>query len=150
VPVPPGIEPLLASPELAPYDYALVRIVPRPERGEFINAGVILHCPARRFLAARIHFDASRVAALWPDADTDRLRDNVDVIPGICLGQRDLGPIAALSQRERFHWLVAPRSAAIQVSPVHCGLSVDPESALDRIFRQLVADVPQSEAGGTR
>lgn len=128
------------------YDYAVLRIVPRPERGEFINAGVVLHCPERRYLEALVHFDEPRLAALWPGADLEQLRENVEILPRICRGDRNAGPIAALPPRERFHWLVAPRSAAIQVSPVHCGICDAPETALNDLFRRLVG--PPGEPPG--
>ncbi len=121
------------------FDYALVRVVPRPERGEFVNAGVIVHCPEKRFLSARVHFDDGRILALWPGSDVAQLRDNVEVIPRICSGAADAGPIAALGMRERFHWLVAPRSSAIQMSPVHCGICESPETALQDLYGKLVA-----------
>jgi Protein of unknown function (DUF3037). len=104
------------------FDYALVRVVPRVERGEFINAGVILFCLEHRFLEARVQVDETRLRALWPAIDIELVRKHLEAIPKICAGDRSAGPIARLSQRERFHWLVSPRSTIIQVSPVHTGL----------------------------
>ena len=124
------------------YDYAVIRIVPRPERGEFINAGVILHCSERKFLGARVEFDEGRLACLWQDADLGQLRENVEVIPRICAAAADAGPIALLTARERFHWLTAPRSSAIQISPVHCGTCESPAATLEQLFRKLAAGVP--------
>ncbi len=120
------------------FDYAIVRVVPYVERGEFLNAGVILFCRTRRFLAARIALDTRRLAALAPDFDAALVREYLDLIPRICAGGADAGPIGELSQSERFHWLVAPRSTAIQVSPVHCGSCTDPRAALDELFGKMV------------
>jgi hypothetical protein len=109
------------------------------DREEFLNIGVILFCLEKRFLAARVHIDNERIAAVWPDLDLDLVRHHAEAFVKICRGDADAGPIAQLSQRERFHWLVAPRSTMIQVSPVHTGLSDDPEAALDQLFRELVS-----------
>lgn len=120
------------------YDYALVRVVPRPERGEFVNAGVIVSCGAAMFLQARIDLDEARVRALDPRIDVDQVRDHLGSIPLICLGGTAAGPIGRLAQRERFHWLVAPRSAVIQTSPVHTGYCRSPEDALERLLATMV------------
>jgi hypothetical protein len=126
-------------PALSSFDYAIIRVVPRVERGEHVNAGVILFCLERDFLQARIELNEPRLRALWPDADLDLIRQHLEAIPRICNGDPDGGPIARLTLRERFRWLVAPRSTIIQVSPVHAGLCDDPERALDELFRQMVA-----------
>jgi hypothetical protein len=120
------------------FDYAIIRVVPRVDRGELLNAGVILFCLERDFLAARVEVDAARLRALWPEADVELIRQHLEVIPRICAGNLDAGPIARLSIRERFHWLVAPRSTIIQVSPVHSGLCDLPERALDELFSRMV------------
>ena len=120
------------------FDYAIVRVMPRVERGELLNAGVILFCLEKDFLRARVEVDEERLRALWPQVDIDLIRDHLQAIPRICAGDREAGPIARLSLRERFHWLVAARSTMIQVSPVHAGLCEDPQRALDDLFRQLV------------
>lgn len=125
-------------PALSSFDYAVVRVVPRVEREEFINAGVILFCLERDFLAARVQLDEHRLRALWPDTDLDLVRHHLEAIPRICAGRPDAGPIARLTPRERFHWLVAPRSTILQVSSVHAGLCDQPERALDELFRQMV------------
>lgn len=125
-------------PALSSFDYAVVRVVPRVERGESLNAGVILFCLERDFLQARIEVDDSRLRALWPETDLDLVRQHLETIPRICAGAPEGGPIARLSLRERFRWLVAPRSTMIQVSPVHAGLSDDPERALEELFGQMV------------
>ena len=126
-------------PAPASYDYAVVRVVPRVDREEFINAGVILFCKTCDFLAARVEVDEERLRALAPSVDVDLVRRHLDAIPRICAGEEDAGPIARLSPSERFHWLVSPRSTMIQVSPVHGGFCDDPAVQLDELFVRLVA-----------
>ncbi len=125
-------------PALSSFDYALLRVVPRVEREECINAGVILFCLERDFLQARVEVNEPRIRALWPDADVELIRAHLEAIPKICAGSPDAGPIGRLSRRERFHWLVAPRSTIIQVSPVHTGLCDSPERAIEDLFRRMV------------
>ena len=125
-------------PALSSFDYAVIRVVPRVERGEHVNAGVILFCLERDFLQARIELNEPRLRSLWPDADLDLIRQHLEAIPRICNGDPDAGPIARLTLRERFRWLVAPRSTIIQVSPVHAGLCDDPERALEELFQRMV------------
>jgi hypothetical protein len=125
-------------PALSSFDYAIIRVVPRVEREEFVNAGVLRFSLERDFLAARVEVNAPRLRALWPEIDVELVRQHLAAIPRICAGSPDGGPIARLSLRERFHWLVAPRSTIIQVSPVHAGLCESPQSALDELFRQMV------------
>jgi hypothetical protein len=120
------------------FDYAIVRVVPRVERGELINAGIILACPTRAFLAARIALDAARLRALSPATDIEEVALALASIPKIAAGDPAGGPIAALPRGERFHWLVAPRSAIIQTSPVHTGLCRDPALALAQLVERLV------------
>ena len=120
------------------FDYAVVRIVPRVERGEFVNAGVILFSRTARFLDARISLDAARLSVLAPSIDTVTVQSYLDAIPRICAGGPDAGPIGLLSQSERFHWLVAPRSTIIQTSPVHSGVHADLPAALTHLFEKLV------------
>jgi hypothetical protein len=120
------------------YDYAVLRVVPSVEREEFVNAGVVLQCAERAFLDCRVHVDERRLQALWPGWDADLVRQHLEAFPKICAGDPDAGPIARLSRRERFQWLVAPRSTVIQVSAVHSGVCESPETALDEIFRRLV------------
>ena len=124
------------------YDYAIVRVVPRVEREEFINAGVILSCPAQDFLAARIELDERRLLALDAKVDLEAVRANLASIPLVCAGGPAAGPIGKLSARERFHWLVAPRSTIIQTSPVHSGRCQDPAAALDHLVRTMVQARP--------
>ena len=125
-------------PALHSYDYAILRVVPRAEREEFANAGVILHCLARGFLESRVHVDERRLQALWPDLDLNPIRQHLEAFPRICAGDPDAGPIAGLSSRERFQWLVAPRSTIIQVSAVHSGVCDSPATTLHELFRRLV------------
>ena len=120
------------------YDYAIVRVVPRVERGELINVGVILSCPDVDFLDARIELDPRRLLALDPTLDVDATQANLDIIPRICRGGDGAGPLGQLPQRSRFHWLVAPRSTVIQVSPVHTGRTADPAKALERLVETMV------------
>lgn len=125
-------------PARSSFDYAVIRVVPRVERGEFVNAGVILFALGQDFLAARVEVNEPRLLALWPEIDLDLVRQHLEAIPKICAGAPDAGPIGRLSLRERFHWLVAPRSTIIQISPVHSGLCDQPERALEELFRQVV------------
>jgi len=130
-------------PRPAPFQYAMVRVVPQIERGECVNAGVVLFCRPRRFLAARIALDEARVLALAPDADLEAIRHHLDAFARIAAGEPAAGPIAALPASERFHWLVAPSSTVIQCSPVHTGLSADPGAELERLTDRLVGRVPR-------
>jgi hypothetical protein len=125
-------------PARSSYDYAILRVVPRVDREEFLNAGVVLFCLERDFLGARVGLDEARVKAAFPDADLGLLREHLAVIPRICEGGPEAGPIGKLTKRERFHWLVAPRSTIVQVSPVHVGLCEDPAAALADVFAKMV------------
>jgi len=109
------------------------------ERGEFINAGVIVFCLERRYLDARVIVDEARLKALWPQVDVEAVRKHLEAIPKIAAGDPEAGPIARLSQRERFHWLVSPRSTIIQVSPVHSGICEEPETTVDKLAEQLLS-----------
>jgi hypothetical protein len=124
----------------ASFDYAIIRVVPRVERQEFINAGVIAFCLEMKFLAARIRLDEERLKALWPDVDVALIRNHISAFERICAGDPQAGPIASLSQRERFHWLVAARSTIIQTSPVHSGLCDSLDELLDRLAAQFLSD----------
>lgn len=121
-----------------PFQYAVLRVVPRIEREEFVNVGVIVFCRTRRFLRARVALDPRRIRTLSSDIDLETVREHLDARVRIAAGDPDAGPIAALPQSERFHWLVAPSSTVIQTSSVHSGLCDEPESVLDRLFEQLV------------
>jgi hypothetical protein len=120
------------------YDYAIVRVVPRVDRGEFVNAGLILACNASRFLKAYIALDAARVLALDPNADIASLQASLDTLPRICEGGSAAGPLGRLSLRERFDWLVAPRSSSIQTSPVHSGRCDDLDHVASRLMTRMV------------
>ena len=125
-------------PALSSFDYAVLRVVPRVEREEFINAGIVLFCRERRFLGARVYLDEARLRALWPETDVELTHRHLGAFVKVCNGDSDAAPIALLSQSERFHWLVAPRSTIIQVSPVHSGLCEAPERVMEHLFQQLV------------
>ena len=132
-------------PALAWYDYAIVRVMPRVERGEFINAGVIVSCASAGYLQARIELDEARLLALDPGADIAGIRAGLAAIPVICAGGSAAGALGALSVRERFHWLVAPRSTSIQTSPVHTGRCESPELQLEHLMQTMVRS-PRSSA----
>jgi len=125
-------------PALSSYDYAIIRVVPCVERGECINAGVILFCRTRRFLAALIALDQPRLRALAPQVDLDTISSHLNIIVRIGAGDKEAGHIAELSQSERFHWLVSPRSTIIQTSAVHTGLCSDPEATLRHLLNTMV------------
>jgi hypothetical protein len=120
------------------YDYAIIRVVPKVEREEFVNVGVVVSCPARGFLAACIELDEPRLLAVDPTLDVETIRAHLATIPVICAGGEPAGPIGQLSQRERFHWLVAPRSTIIQTSPVHTGSCKDPTAVLEHLLDTMV------------
>jgi len=123
----------------APFSYAIIRVVPRVERGERLNAGVVLFSRPRRFLAARVGLDAERLRAIAPDLEPAAVCAHLDAIERIAAGEADAGPIATMDQSERFGWLVAPSSTMIQPSRVHTGLTEDPAAQLERLYRELVA-----------
>jgi len=125
-------------PEQVTYDYAIIRVVPKVERAEFVNVGVIVSCPAKRFLEARLEPDEQRLLALDANLDLDSIRTHLASVPAICAGGEQAGPIGQLPQRERFHWLVAPRSTIIQTSPVHTGNCQDPEEVLEHLLDTMV------------
>lgn len=120
------------------YDYAVIRVVPRVEREEFINVGILLSCERSGYLQARIELDETRVRALDPSIDLDSLRRHLDTIPRICEGGAQAGPIGLLPKRARFHWLTAKRSAIIQTSPVHMGKCGDMDAILEHLLDRMV------------
>ena len=129
------------SPRASPtvwYSYAVIRVVPRVERGECINVGVILFARAQRYLEARIELDPARLRVLAPEADVALIDRHLRTLAAICAGATEGGPLAALPPSERFHWLIAPRSTIIQTSPTHTGLTDDPEASLDHLLASLV------------
>lgn len=124
--------------DLRTYDYAIVRVVPRVERGEFLNAGIILSCDIERILQARIDLDENALLALDGDVDLEIVRSALSSIPLVCAGGEDAGPIGRLSARERFHWLVSPKSTIVQTSPVHTGQCDDFAAALDHLMERMI------------
>lgn len=125
-------------PALSTFDYAVIRVVPRVEREEFINAGVIVSCPSQNFLKALIQLNPQRLAALDPTLDPRTIESYLNTIPVICAGGAEAGPISKLPQRSRFHWLVATRSTIVQTSPVHSGLCFDPQQVLEDLLEKMV------------
>ena len=132
-------------PGLCTYDYAILRVVPRVERGEFVNAGVIVCCAPENFLQARIELDEARLRAIDPTLELAPIRIALAAIPTICAGGESAGAIGRMSLRERFDWLVAPRSTSVQISPVHTGRARDLDEATERLLDTLVR--PYGRAG---
>ena len=121
-----------------PYDYAIIRVVPKVDREEFMNVGVIVSCPARDFLEAAIDLDEARLKALDPSLDIESIRAHLASIPAICAGGAAAGPIGQLTRRQRFDWLIAPRSTTIQTSAAHSGNCDDPAAALEHLLATMV------------
>jgi hypothetical protein len=121
------------------FEYAVIRIVPRVEREEFVNAGVILYCAKQRFLQARIMLDRGRVSALCREADVELIANNLESLQHIAAGTKDSGPIAVMDMPSRFRWLTAIRSTVVQTSRPHPGLCADAGKKLEQLFEQLVA-----------
>lgn len=124
-----------AGEKLYPYDYALIRVVPRVERGEFVNAGAIVFARSLRYLGVAIELDRERLLALDPAVDLAAVQAHLALIPHICAGH---GPIGELGQAECFHWVVAPHSTIIQTSPVHSGVCTDPAAVLEELMETMV------------
>jgi len=122
----------------SPYQYAIIRVVPRVDRGECLNAGVVLLCRSMAFIGARTELDEGRLAALAPGTDPGTVRPHLDAIERIARGEPTGGPMAGLTIAERFHWLVSPASTIIQPSAVHTGLTDDPGAELQHLFETLV------------
>ncbi|MGG8406498.1 DUF3037 domain-containing protein [Streptomyces sp. 12297] len=120
------------------FEYALVRVVPRVERGECFNAGVIVYCRAKSFVAARTHLDEHKLLALDPAADVAGVRAALGGVQGVCLGGTAAGQAAGDDAGRRFRWLIAPRSTVVQPGPVHTGLTADPEAEVERLLGLLV------------
>ena len=125
-------------PDHSTYDYAVIRVVPRVDREEFVNVGVIVSCPSRDFLDCRIEVDEARLRALFPGIDLDLVRRHLGSIPAICRGGDEAGPIGKLPPRERFRWLIAPRSTIIQSSPAHTGRCDDPPALMEHLLETMV------------
>jgi len=121
-----------------PFDYAVVRWVPSLDRGEWLNVGVLMYCAVADHIACRVELDPRRAAALWPAADLSAPTCHLSALAAVCRGDSDAGPVAQFPTGERFHWLVHPRSAALQVSAVHAGLSEDLDATLEQLFERLV------------
>ena len=121
-----------------PYEYAIVRAVPRVERGEFINVGVVLYCQAAEYLHVLLHLDEARLRALDPSVDVDSVRSALAGVRAVCAGDAVAGPAATGSRRERFGWLTAPRSTVVQAGAVHSGVTLDPDAQLRRLLDRLV------------
>ena len=122
----------------SPFEYALLRVVPRVERGEFINAGVVLYCQEARFLDARVHLDTNRLRALDSTLDPTPVLAHLEVARKVCVGGPEAGAIGLLPPVQRFGWIVAPRSTVVQPGPVHTGLTKDPEETLSHLLRVMV------------
>lgn len=122
----------------ASFDYAILRVVPRVERQEFIHAWVVAFCLENRYLAARIHLDSARMKALWPETDVELAREHLEAVPRICGGDPAAGPIAKHSQGERFQWIISSRSTIIQPSPVHTGVCNATDGLLDQMAKQFL------------
>ena len=121
-----------------PFDYAVLRVVLRVERGEYMNAGVVLYCQETRFLDARVHLDPERLRAFAPGLDHDAVMKHLEAAKKVCTGGPEAGEIGALPMGQRFGWLAAPRSTVVQPSPVHTGLTEDPKEALEHLIRKMV------------
>lgn len=120
------------------YDYAVIRVVPRVERGEFMNVGVIVSCEKSGYLKAAVELDEARLRALDPRVDLATLRRHLEAMQRICAGGPDAGPIGLLPQRARFHWLTARRSAIIQTSTVHMGRCGDMDAIVEHLMDRMV------------
>jgi hypothetical protein len=120
------------------FEYAVLRLVPRVEREEFINAGVVLYCPKQKFLQCRYELNENRIKAICPGADIEDMRKLLYAFQQVCNGNHDAGPIAQLPMPGRFRWLTATRSTILQTSKVHTGLCTDASIAIGHIFRQQV------------
>jgi hypothetical protein len=127
------------DPPRSPYEYAVIRVVPRVERGELVNVGIVLFCKERRFLAVGHDLDERRLRALDPALDVDAVRDQLAAMDAVASGADSCGALAQLTQAERFRWLVSPRSTVVQTSPVHLGECLDPTDELRTLLRDLVS-----------
>lgn len=123
---------------LCTFDYAVIRFVPRVEREEFFNVGVILSCPAQSFLDARIYLNEQKLKAFAPEFEAETVKHYLEIIPKICAGAKEAGIIGQLTPRERFYWLTATRSTIIQSSPVHTGICANAEGMIEHLFKTIV------------
>ena len=125
-------------PSRSAFSYAVVRVVPDIERGEFVNAGLILFCRPRRYLAARTHLDPAALASLGGTADRDAIGEQLKFVEDVAAGQVTNGPFRGMSQSERFHWLTTPRSTVVQPGPLHAGTTDDPAATFEHLYGVLV------------
>jgi DUF3037 family protein len=133
-----------------PFQYVVLRVVPRIDRGERINGGIVVYAQAREFLQARVGLDESRLRAIAPGVDTGPIKAQLEAIAAVAAGDPSAGPIARLDRGQRFHWLSSPASTVVQPSPIHTGLCGDPVQALDHLFEELVLPLRDDQAGGDR
>jgi len=126
------------TPSRSPFAYAVLRVVPDIEREEFVNAGLVFFCRSRRYLRARTSLNTERLHALRPSTDVDALRAQLALIEQIAAGEVANGPLAGMSQSERFHWLTTPRSTAVQPGPIHGGMADDPDTTFEHLYTTLV------------
>ena len=127
------------TPSRSAFSYAVVRVVPDIEREEFLNAGLILFSRPHQYLVARTRLDADSLGSLSAGGDLDALRQQLGLVERIAAGASDAGPIARMTASERFHWLTAPRSTAVQPGPIHAGVTDDPGATFDHLFALLVS-----------
>lgn len=120
------------------FEYAVIRVVPRVEREEFMNVGVILYCAKHKYLRMMYQVDKERLLAFYPDIDLEGVEANLRSFQQICMGGKDAGPIGLLDAPSRFRWLTATRSTVVQTSKVHPGFCIDGDETIERLFKQLV------------
>jgi hypothetical protein len=133
--------------DLHTYDYAVVRVVPRVERAEFVNAGIIVSCDVERILQAKIELDEAALLALDANVDLELVKQSLASIPKICAGGAAAGDIGKMTPRERFHWLVAPRSTIVQTSPVHTGQCARTHEAMEQAMEHLMNSMVRRSVG---
>jgi DUF3037 family protein len=127
-----------STPGYVPFEYALLKAVPRVDRGECVNVGVVVYCQARDYLGTAVHVDEVRLLTLDGQTDVDAVRAALAGVEAVCAGRSTAGPVATGSRRERFGWVTAPRSTVVQAGPVHSGLTRDPDADLHRLLERLV------------
>ncbi|HJP71095.1 MAG TPA: DUF3037 domain-containing protein [Candidatus Limnocylindria bacterium] len=125
-------------PSRSPFSYAVVRVVPDIQREEFLNAGLILFCRPKKYLAARTRLDSEALATLRPDADGEAISEQLAFVEAMAAGTVAGGPFGAMSQSERFHWLTTPRSTVVQPGPLHAGTTEDPAATFEHLYGVLV------------
>ena len=127
---------------MATYEWSVLRVVPRVDRGEYVNVGVVVYCQAQDFLRASVTTDLSRALALDPGLDVAAVQAHLDAVAGVCAGDLAAGDSGRRSPGERFRWLVAPRSTVVQTSPVHTGITSDPAAELADLMARMVSTPP--------